>query len=134
FPRITLTGEAGGISNQLSNLTSNGLGWSFAPSVVLPIFDFGRNRAGLESARAGRDIAVAQYEKSIQTAFREVADALAGQATYSEQWRALQATAISEAERFRLSDLRYRSGTASYLDLLDAQRSLFVAQQQAIEA
>jgi multidrug efflux system outer membrane protein len=134
FPRITLTGEAGGISNQLSTLTSNGLGWSFAPSVTLPIFDFGRNRAGLESARAQRDISVAQYEKSIQTAFREVADALAGQATYSAQLRAQQAVAQAEADRFKLSDLQYRNGIASQLDLLDAQRSLFTAQQQSIEA
>lgn len=134
FPRITLTGEAGGISGQLSKLTSNGLGWSFAPSAVLPIFDFGRNRAGLESARAQRDIAVAQYEKSIQTAFREVADALAGQATYSAQLRAQQAVAQAEADRFKLSDLQYRNGVASQLDLLDAQRSLFSAQQASIQA
>jgi NodT family efflux transporter outer membrane factor (OMF) lipoprotein len=135
FPRISLTATAGSVSNELSGLFKGGsYGWTFAPQAILPIFDFGARRAGVESARAGRDIAVAQYEKSIQTAFREVADALAGQATYSEQWRALQATASSESERFRLSDLRYRSGTANYLDLLDAQRSLFVAQQQAIEA
>jgi multidrug efflux system outer membrane protein len=135
FPRISLTGEAGSVSNQLSGLFKGGsFGWSFAPQVVLPIFDFGRNRAGLESARAGRDIAVAQYERSIQTAFREVADALAGQATYNAQLRAQQAVAQAEADRFRLSDLQYRNGIASQLDLLDAQRSLFTAQQQSIEA
>jgi multidrug efflux system outer membrane protein len=113
---------------------SGSFGWSFAPQAILPLFDFGRTRAGVESARAQRDIAVAQYEKSIQTAFREVADALAGQATYSEQLRAQQAVAAAETDRFNLSDLRYRNGTASYLDLLDAQRSLFTAQQQAIQA
>jgi NodT family efflux transporter outer membrane factor (OMF) lipoprotein len=135
FPRISLTGSAGSASTELSGLFKGGsFGWTFAPQAILPIFDFGARRAGVESARAGRDIAVARYEKSIQTAFREVADALAGQATYSEQLRAVQATAESEAARFNLSDLRYRSGTANYLDLLDAQRSLFVAQQQAIEA
>ena len=135
FPRISLTGSAGSASTELSGLFKGGtFGWSFAPQAVLPLFDFGARRAGLESARADRDIAVAQYERSIQTAFREVADALAGQATFSEQLRAVKATADSEAERFRLSDLRYRSGTANYLDLLDAQRSLFVAQQQAIDA
>jgi NodT family efflux transporter outer membrane factor (OMF) lipoprotein len=135
FPRISLTATAGTVSNELSGLFRSGsYGWTFSPQALLPIFDFGARRAGVESARAGRDIAVAQYEQSIQTAFREVADALAGQATYSEQLRAVQATAESEAERFRLSDLRYRSGTANYLDLLDAQRSLFVAQQQAIDA
>jgi multidrug efflux system outer membrane protein len=135
FPRISLTGSAGSASAELSGLFKSGsYGWTFAPAAILPLFDFGARRAGVESARAGRDIAVAQYEKSIQTAFREVADALAGQATFSEQLRAQQATAQSEAERFRLSDLRYRSGTANYLDLLDAQRSLFVAQQSAVEA
>jgi multidrug efflux system outer membrane protein len=135
FPRITLTGSAGTASNQLSGLFKSGtFGWTFAPQAILPLFDFGRTRAGVEGARAQRDIAVAQYEKSIQTAFREVADALAGQATYSEQLRAQQAVAAAETDRFNLSDLRYRNGTASYLDLLDAQRSLFTAQQQAIQA
>jgi multidrug efflux system outer membrane protein len=135
FPRISLTGSAGTASSELSGLFKSGsFGWTFAPQAILPLFDFGARRAGVASARAGRDIAVAEYEKSIQTAFREVADALAGQATFSEQLRAQQATAESESERFKLSDLRYRSGTANYLDLLDAQRSLFVAQQSAVEA
>ena len=135
FPRITLTGSAGSASTQLSGLFESGTwGWSFAPQALLPIFDYGRNSANLAAARAQNDIAVARYEQSIQTAFREVADALAGQATYSEQLRAQQAVATAEADRFNLSDLRYRNGTASYLDLLDAQRSLFTAQQQAIEA
>jgi multidrug efflux system outer membrane protein len=135
FPRITLTGSAGSASSELSGLFKGGsFGWTFAPAVVLPIFDYGRNTANLGSARAGRDIAVAQYERSIQVAFREVSDALAGQATFSEQLRAQRAVAQAEADRFKLSDLRYRNGAASYLDLLDAQRSLFTAQQQAVEA
>ncbi len=135
FPRITLTGSAGSASSELSGLFKSGtFGWTFAPQAILPLFDFGRTRAGVEGARAQRDITVAQYERSIQTAFREVADALAGQATYSEQLRAQKAVAAAETERFNLSDLRYRNGTASYLDLLDAQRSLFTAQQQAIQA
>ncbi len=135
FPRISLTGSAGSVSDELSGLFKSGtFGWSFAPQAILPIFDYGRVRAGVESAQAGRDIAVAQYERSIQTAFREVADALAGQATYSEQLRAQRAVAVAEQDRFNLSDLRYRSGAASQLDLLDAQRSLFQAQQQTVEA
>ena len=135
FPRISLTGSAGTASSQLSGLFKAGsLGWTFAPSVVLPIFDYGRNSANLGAAKAGRDIAVAQYEKSIQVAFREVSDALAGQATFAEQLRAQRAVAAAEGERFSLSDLRYKSGTASYLDLLDAQRSLFSAQQAAVQA
>jgi len=135
FPRISLTGSAGSVSDELSGLFKSGtFGWSFAPQAILPIFDYGRISAGVDSARAGRDIAVAQYEKSIQTAFREVADALAGQATYSEELRAQRAVATAEQDRFNLSDLRYRSGAASQLDLLDAQRSLFQAQQLAVQA
>jgi len=135
FPRITLTGSAGSASSELSGLFKSGsFGWTFAPQMVLPIFDYGRNSANLGSAKAGRDIAVAQYEKSVQSAFREVADALAGQATYGEQLRAQRAVAEAETERFNLSELRYRSGASSYLDLLDAQRSLFTAQQGAVQA
>ena len=135
FPRISLTGTVGSASNELSGLFKSGsYGWTFAPQLVLPLFDYGRNIAALDSAKAGRDIAVAQYEQSIQNAFREVADALAGQATYGEQLRAQRAVAEAEGERFSLSDLRYRSGASSYLDLLDAQRSLFAAQQGAVQA
>ena len=89
----------------------------------------GRNQANLEGAQAARAIAVAQYEKSIQTAFREVADALAGRATLADQLAALQAQADAERDRLRLADLRYRNGIASHLDLLDAQRSLFAVEQ-----
>ena len=135
FPRISLTGSAGSASTELGGLFKSGsFGWNFGPQVTLPIFDYGRNTANLGSARAGRDIAVAQYERSIQAAFREVADALAGQATLSEQLQAQRAVAAAEQERFNLSDLRYRSGASSYLDLLDAQRSLFAAQQGAVQA
>jgi len=135
FPRISLTGSAGSASGELSGLFKSGsYGWTFAPQVVLPLFDYGRNSANLGSAKAGRDIAVAQYEKAVQSAFREVADALAGQATFGEQLRAQRAVEAAEAERFSLSDLRYRNGASSYLDLLDAQRSLFSAQQAAVLA
>jgi multidrug efflux system outer membrane protein len=134
FPRISLTAGAGTASGHLSGLFKSGsFGWTFAPQLVLPIFDAGRNRAGLESSEAGRDIAVAQYEKVIQTAFREVADALAGRATWGEQLRAQQAQAQAESTRFQLSDLRYRNGVASYLDLLDAQRSLFSARLAVVQ-
>ncbi|HEX3141666.1 MAG TPA: TolC family protein, partial [Rhizobacter sp.] len=119
----------------LSGLFKSGsFGWSFMPQAVLPIFDSGRNSANLDSAKVGRDIAVAQYEKSIQTAFREVSDALAGRATLSEQARAQTAQAAAEERRFQLADLRYRNGAASYLDALDAQRALFAAQQLAVLA
>lgn len=131
FPRITLTGSLGRVSSDLDGLFGSGgtKAWSFGPSITLPIFDAGRNRAGLDAARAGREIAVAQYEKAIQTAFREVADALAGRATLSEQVNALQEQVAAERDRFRLADLRYRNGIASFLDILDAQRSLFAVEQ-----
>ena len=133
FPRISLTAQFGTVSDELSGLFKSG-SWAFslAPQLALPIFDAGRNQAGLESASAGREIAVAQYEKSIQTAFREVSDALAGQATLQEQVDAQRAQAQADAKRFELSDLRYRNGVASYLDLLDAQRSLFATQQSLV--
>ena len=103
------------------------------PQLLVPIFDSGRNQASLEAASIGRDIALAQYEKAIQTAFREVADSLAGRATLGEQARAQQAQANAEAARFKLADLRYRNGAASYLDVLDAQRSLLAAQQAVVQ-
>ena len=136
FPRITLTGSLGRVSSDLDGLFGSGgsRAWSFGPAITLPIFDAGRNQAGLDSALAGRDIAVAQYEKAIQTAFREVADALAGRATLAEQLAALQAQAEAERARFQLTDLRYRNGVASSLDLLDAQRSLFAIEQALAQA
>jgi multidrug efflux system outer membrane protein len=130
FPRISLTAGLGSVSSELSGLLKSGSwGFTLAPQALLPIFDAGRNQAGLASAQAGRDIAVAQYEKTIQIAFREVADALAGRATLGDELRALQAQANAEADRFRLAELRYRNGVASFLDVLDAQRSLFAIQQ-----
>jgi multidrug efflux system outer membrane protein len=130
FPRISLTASAGWASNDLSKLVNNGTPvFTLSPQALLPIFDAGRNQAGLESADAGRAIAVAQYEKAIQTAFREVADALAGRATLGEQLLAQQAQSDAETDRLKLAELRYRNGVASSLDLLDAQRSLFAVQQ-----
>jgi outer membrane protein, multidrug efflux system len=134
FPRITLTAGYGTASNELSGLFETGSkAWSFAPALVLPIFDAGANRSRLDSAWANRDIAVAQYEKSIQTAFREVADALAGRATLNDQLQALRKQAAAEQVRFNLSALRYRNGVANALDLQDAQRSLFTAQLAATQ-
>ena len=134
FPRISLTAQAGTVSGELSGLFKNGSwGFTIAPSLLLPIFDAGRNQANLDSARVGREIAVTQYEKAIQTAFREVSDGLAGQATLGEQAQAQQQQAQAEAARLQLADLRYRNGVASYLDLLDAQRSLFTAQQAVVQ-
>lgn len=130
FPRISLTASVGSASSELSGLFKSGSwGFTLAPQALLPIFDAGRNQAGLEVAKAQRDIAVAQYERAIQTAFREVSDALAGRATLTQQLAAQQAQATAESERYRLAELRYRNGVASFLDVLDAQRSLFATQQ-----
>ena len=134
YPRISLTTSVGLASNELSGLFKGGnLAWSFAPQLLAPIFDSGRNQANLESAKLAREVAVAQYEKAIQTAFREVSDALAGRATLGEQLRAQTAQAQAESVRMKLADLRYRNGVASYLDVLDAQRSLFAAQQAVVQ-
>ncbi|HEY9101918.1 efflux transporter outer membrane subunit [Chitinimonas sp.] len=133
FPRISLTGTIGTSSSELSGLFDTGSrAWSFLPQVSLPIFDGGRNRANLGVAKADREIAIAQYDKTIQVAFREVADGLAGQATLSEELRAVNAQETAEQVRFRLAGARYEGGQASFLEYLDAQRSLFTVQQQAI--
>ena len=132
FPSIALTTSLGTASSQLSELFSN-TAWSFASQVLLPIFDSGRNKANLESAKAAQGIAVAQYEKAVQTAFREVADALAGRATFGEQLRAQADLARSEAERLRLVELRFNNGASNSLELLDAQRSAFAAQQGLVQ-
>jgi len=134
FPRITLTGSAGVVSNDLDTLFSNGTtAWTFVPQLLLPIFDYGRNQANLESAKLARDIAVAQYEKAIQTGFREVADALAGRATLGEQLRAQNAQLAAEQSRMQLIDLRFKHGASNAFDVLDAQRSLFATQQAAVQ-
>ena len=131
FPRITLTGSVGLASDDLGGLFEN-RAWQFAPRITLPIFDAGANQANLELSQANRDIALAQYERSIQTAFREVADALAGRSTLGEQLRAQQAQALAEEQRFRLADLRFQNGASSYLDVLEAQRALFQTQQAVV--
>jgi NodT family efflux transporter outer membrane factor (OMF) lipoprotein len=134
FPRIALTAGVGTASSELSGLFKGGSwGFTLAPSLLLPIFDAGRNQAGLQSATVSRDIAIAQYEKAIQVAFREVADALAGRSTLADQLQAQRAVTAAESARLKLSDLRYTNGVASYLDLLDAQRSLFAAQQALVQ-
>ncbi len=129
FPRITLTGSLGSASTELDGLFQSGLNaWTFMPQLLQPIFDAGRNDANLKLSEVNRNIAVAQYERTIQSAFREVADALAGRATLGEQLRTQQALVRVEQDRYRLADLRYRNGASSYIDVLDAQRALFTAQ------
>ncbi|MGV3572717.1 MAG: efflux transporter outer membrane subunit [Ramlibacter sp.] len=134
FPRISLTAGIGTASTQLSDLFSGGSwGLTVAPQLLVPIFDAGRNRAGLASAQVGRDIAIAQYERSIQVAFREVADGLAGRLTLADQVRSQATVVEAEATRLRLTQMRFDAGVASQLELLDAQRSLFAAQQALVQ-
>lgn len=134
FPHISLTAGAGSASSELSGLFKSGSwGWTLAPQLVLPIFDAGRNQANLDTAQTTRNIAVAQYEKAIQSAFREVADSLAGDATLDRQLQASQALLVAERERTRLTQLRFDNGAASQLDWLDAQRTLFSAQQALVQ-
>jgi outer membrane protein, multidrug efflux system len=133
FPRITLTTNIGTISAELSGLFKSGSeAWSFAPQIVLPIFDMGSRWAGLNAAKADREIALAQYEKAIQSAFREVADALAQRGTVGDQMEAQQSLVQATVVSYRLSDARYIRGIDSYLSVLDAQRSLYSAQQGLI--
>ncbi|HSB31643.1 MAG TPA: AdeC/AdeK/OprM family multidrug efflux complex outer membrane factor, partial [Candidatus Sulfobium mesophilum] len=130
FPSITLTTSIGLSSDQLTGLFKGSTGtWSFAPRISLPIFDAGRNRANLKVSEVDRDIFLAQYEKSIQSAFREVADALAQYGTLGDQLEAQNSLTDATAASHRLSQARYEKGVASYLDVLDSQRSLYNAQQ-----
>lgn len=135
FPRISLTAGLGSASGELSGLFEAGTRtWSFVPQLVLPIFDAGRNRANLSLAEARNNIAVAEYEKSIQTAFREVSDALVARGAIDEQIDAQRRVVEAQRERLRLADLRYQSGITSSLDLLDAQRELFSSEQVLVQA
>ncbi|MCU0842170.1 MAG: efflux transporter outer membrane subunit [Thiobacillaceae bacterium] len=133
FPSITLTGAVGTASASLDGLFEGGSGaWSFIPQIRVPIFDAGRLRASLDAAEVQRDINVAEYEKAIQSAFREVADALADRATLSERLDARRQQAEATRASFRLSEARYRGGVDSFLGLLDAQRALYLAEQELI--
>ncbi|MEW6446179.1 MAG: efflux transporter outer membrane subunit [Pseudomonadota bacterium] len=135
FPRISLTAQTGTASGTLDGLFGNGSGtWGFMPQVHMPIFEAGRLQADLAVAETQRDMGIALYEKAIQTAFREVADALADKAALGEQLGALRALKGATAESLRLAEARYRAGADSHLVLLDAQRSLYGAEQQLIDA
>ncbi|MDZ7595530.1 MAG: AdeC/AdeK/OprM family multidrug efflux complex outer membrane factor [Thiobacillus sp.] len=133
FPSISLTAAAGTASSTLGGLFDGGSGiWSFMPQIRIPIFEAGRLRASLDVAEVQRDINVAQYEKAIQSAFREVADALAERATLTEQLDARRALVDATAAGFRLSEARYKGGVDSFLGLLDAQRTLYGAELDLI--
>jgi multidrug efflux system outer membrane protein len=132
-PSVTLTAAGGVASSTLSDLFRGGSGaWSFAPQVTLPIFDGGRNRATLQAREVERDITLAEYERAVQGAFREVADALAARGMLGDQLDAQQSLVDAAADSHRLSDIRFRQGAESYLAVLDAQRSWYAAQQDLI--
>ncbi|MGG7557234.1 efflux transporter outer membrane subunit [Pseudomonas sp. ES3] len=134
FPRISLTGSFGTSSAQMSGLFDGGSrSWSFVPNLSLPLFDAGRNRAGLSLAEARKDFAVAAYEGTIQTAFREVADALAATDTLRREEAARRALANTSSETLKLAKARYEGGIDSHLRYLDAQRASFVNETAFIE-
>ena len=130
FPTISLTSSVGTGSNELSGLFGSGNStWSFVPQIRLPIFDSGRLRAGVEVAESNQRIALAQYDKAVQTAFKEVADVLADRAQWAERLRAQEAMVQATQKAFDLSEARFQAGVDNYLTVLDAQRSLYAAQQ-----
>lgn len=133
FPKISLTALLGFAAPGLSSLFSSGaFNYSVAPSVNYPIFRAGAGIAGVAQSKAQRDAALATYEKAIQTAFREVSDALARRGTIADQTKASQALEAAAADNYRLSDARYRGGIDTFLADLDAQRSLYTAQRSLV--
>ncbi|HEV7834148.1 MAG TPA: efflux transporter outer membrane subunit [Caballeronia sp.] len=135
FPKISLTGSFGTLAPSLGTLFKPGsVAWSFAPQISIPIFEGGTNLANLDLAQIQKRIEIANYEKAIQTAFREVADGLAARGTYDEQINALELYVKSQARGLELSDMRYRNGVDNYLSVLTAQTNLYTAQQLLITA
>ncbi len=135
FPSITLTGAGGFSSTDLGSLFTGGsLTWNFIPRINLPIFRGGALKASLDAAEIGKSIEIAQYERAIQSAFREVADALVAREAIEKQIEAQRARVAAEEERYRLAELRYRAGIERYVTLLTAQRDLYSAQQVLIDA
>lgn len=135
FPRISLTAGIGTASNELSGLFDAGSRtWSFMPQMTLPIFEAGRNVSNLTLSKVRKNIEIANYEKTIQVAFREVSDALVAREFLDQQIDAQQKVMQAEEARLQLADLRYKNGIASSLDLFDAQRTLFSAEQDLVQA
>jgi len=133
FPSVSLTTSAGVGSGELSSLFRHGAGiWSFAPSLSLPIFTGGYNSANLNYTKAQKDLYIATYEKTIQTAFQETADALARKGTIKEQLAAQSEYVASSQQYARLAERRYHYGVDTYLNMLDAQRTLYTARQSLI--
>jgi multidrug efflux system outer membrane protein len=134
FPRVALTGSLGTASAELAGLFDSGSqAWTFSPSISLPIFNGGRLRNNLNLAEVRRDMAVANYEKTVQGAFRDVSDALVARQSLAGQLAIAQNARAAQSERARLSQLRYDHGAAAFLEVLDAQRDLLVAEQQVVQ-
>jgi multidrug efflux system outer membrane protein len=134
FPRILLTGSAGTASAKLTDLFSGpSMTWSFSPQISIPIFDLGGTRGRLAASKAGKQIEVANYEKTIQTAFREVADALAARSILEDKIKSQAALLTAQQKRFDLTRARYEQGVDSYLDVLLAQQDLYAAQQNLVQ-
>jgi outer membrane protein, multidrug efflux system len=133
FPSIALTGNYGTASTALSGLFKPGsTAWTFSPQITVPIFAGGANRANLDLAKVEKNVDIAQYEKVLQSAFREVDDALAARATLDEQLAAQRALLEDATESYQLSEMRFRNGVDSFLPVLDAQRSLYAARQSLV--
>ncbi len=134
FPRILLTGSGGTASAKLTDLfTGPSMTWSFAPQITVPIFDFGRRRGELDVSKIEKLIEIANYEKSIQNAFREVADALAVRSILDDKLKAQELLLNSQQKRFDLTAARYKQGVDDYLAVLLAQRDLYIAQQNLLQ-
>ena len=134
FPRISLTGTVGSGSAELSALFTGGNAtWSFVPQITLPIFTWGQNKANLDLAEVRKNIAVAQYEQTVQSAFRDVADALIARRTLLQQYQAQQRSDKATAERYRLVNMRFQHGVSSSLELLDAERSSYASAQALLQ-
>ena len=133
LPKIVLTAALGTASRGLAGLFDAGSGaWSFIPALRLPLFDSGRTSGNVDLAEVRKNIAVAEYEKAIQQAFREIADLLAARGQLAEQMQAQDANVAAQGRRLVIVDARYRAGVSSHLELLDAQREHFAAQQSAL--
>jgi len=133
LPKIVLTAALGTASRGLTGLFDAGSGaWNFVPALRLPLFDAGRTSGNVDLATARKTIAVAEYEKAIQQAFREIADLLAAREQLAEQLQAQEANVTAQSQRLKIVDARYQAGVSSHLELLDAQREAFAAQQSAL--
>ena len=134
FPRVALTGSLGTASAELGGLFDSGSqAWTFSPTISVPLFNGGRLRNNLNLTEVRRDIAVANYEKTVQGAFRDVSDALVARQVLARQLAIAQDARAAQSERARLSQLRYDHGAAAFLEVLDAQRDLLVADQQVVQ-